>query len=338
MKVAIGYRVQDGPWGGGNRFVAALVAALREAGHIATETLDGDDIDIVLMIDPRRRNPGVTFRPGAVQSYLKRGNPRAIVVHRINECDERKKTKTMNARLRLANATADHTIFIASWLKDLAVWRPRDGRGHSVILNGGDTATFHSGGYRHWDGREPLKLVTHHWGGNWMKGFDVYAKLDDMLVRDDWTGRLEFTYIGNLPSGFAFKNARHLPPMTGDDLAAALSAHHVYITGSINEPGGMHHIEGALCGLPILFRHSGALPEYCTGFGEMFEDADFEPALDRMMADYDRWSEALKSYPYSADRMVAAYIDRFEQLVADRDAVAAGRTFAPVAYFMNQIF
>ena len=23
-----------------------------------------------------------------------------------------------------------------------------------------------------------LKIVTHHWSGNWMKGFDIYEKLD----------------------------------------------------------------------------------------------------------------------------------------------------------------
>ena len=33
----------------------------------------------------------------------------------------------------------------------------------------------------------------------------------------------------------------------------------------------MHHIEGALCGLPILFRNSGSLPEYCKKYGVSFD-------------------------------------------------------------------
>ena len=31
-----------------------------------------------------------------------------------------------------------------------------------------------------WDKKGPLKLVTHHWGGNYMKGFDIYKKLDTL--------------------------------------------------------------------------------------------------------------------------------------------------------------
>ena len=33
MKVAIGYHLQEGPWGGGNQFAHSLAAKLREAGH-----------------------------------------------------------------------------------------------------------------------------------------------------------------------------------------------------------------------------------------------------------------------------------------------------------------
>ncbi len=337
MKVAIGYRVQDGPWGGGNRFVGTMVEALSDADHASVETLDDDDIDIILIVDPRRRNPAVTFTPGAVQRYLMGRNRRALVVHRINECDERKATRTMNTRLRLANACADHTVFIASWLKELAVWRPRDGKGHSVILNGGDVRVFHADGGRVWDGREPLRLSTHHWGGNWMKGFDVYSRIDRMLGEDGWCKRIEFTYIGNLPSGFAFAHARHLAPMTGHELAQELRRQHVYLTASINEPAGMHHVEGALCGLPLIFRNSGALTEYCTGFGEGFDNDDLEPALRRIMDGYDRWKTAMESYPHIAQRMTDAYIALFEALLADRVAVMARRKTATIPFLLNQI-
>ena len=41
-----------------------------------------------------------------------------------------------------------------------------------------------------------------------MKGFDVYKKLDDLLSTSEWKNKIEFTYIGNLPKGFNFKNAK----------------------------------------------------------------------------------------------------------------------------------
>ena len=47
----------------------------------------------------------------------------AIIVHRINECDERKGTNNMNSLLKRANYVSDHTIFIASWLKELNLWQ-----------------------------------------------------------------------------------------------------------------------------------------------------------------------------------------------------------------------
>ena len=42
------------------------------------------------------------------------------------------------------------------------------------------------------------------------------------------------------------------------------------------------HIEGILCGLPIIYRESGALPEYCKKFGVPFENDNFLPALEIM--------------------------------------------------------
>ena len=100
MKIAINYQVQDGPWGGGNRFVANLTSALVGRGDTVTTALDAGDIDLILMIDPRWRNPAVTFRPAAIMRHIARRNPRAVVVHRINECDERKATRGLNRTWR----------------------------------------------------------------------------------------------------------------------------------------------------------------------------------------------------------------------------------------------
>ena len=56
----------------------------------------------------------------------------------------------------------------------------------------------------------------------------------------------------------------------------------------------MHHIDGALLGLALLYRHSGALPEYCSGYGESFSGPDdFAPALERMFLNYGTWFNAM---------------------------------------------
>ncbi len=324
MKVAIGYHIQNGPWGGGNQFARSLVEALEARGDQVRFDLDDDDIDVLVMTDPRGRSPNVSFHAGSILRYLLLRNPRAIVVHRINECDERKGTRHMNPLLKRANYVADHTVFIAGWLADLDLWQRESPS--SVILNGGDTRVFNPSGHVPWSGVGPLRLVTHHWGGNRLKGFDVYEFLDRMLADPAWKGRLEFTYVGNLPRGVSLPNTRYLKPMDGATLAAELASHHAYVTGSVNEPAGMHHIEGALCGLPLIYRESGALPEYCAGFGIGISGPDDLPAaLERLMAEYGLHHTAMAAYPNSAEKMCAGYLAVIDDLVARHDAIVAAR-------------
>lgn len=338
MKVAIGYKLQDGPWGGGNQFGRALADALAARGDDVRFDLRDDDIDLILLTDPRGRAPSISFGAGAVARYLGLRNSDAVVVHRINECDERKRSRHMNRLLKRANYVADHTVFIASWLRDLDVWRGENGS--SVILNGADSTVFSASANERWTREEPLRLVTHHWGGNRLKGFDIYELLDRMLIDPGWKDRIEFTYVGRIPDDAALPHARVVEPLAGPELAAELASHHVYVTGSQNEPGGMHHIEGALSGLPLLFRRSGALPEYCSPFGVVFDGPDdFVAALEQMMAEYEGHQQSLATYPYTTERMCSAYLRLFDDLIARRDQIVAARSLwrAPATLLLNQL-
>ena len=123
MKIAIGYKLINGPWGGGNSFAHELKNKLIENGHSVTFNLKDKNIDIILLTDPRSFSPSVSFSFGAVVRYLLLKNWKAIVVHRINECDERKNTNFMNKALLKANWCADVSVFVGSWLLDLPVWK-----------------------------------------------------------------------------------------------------------------------------------------------------------------------------------------------------------------------
>lgn len=337
MNIAIGHIVQHGPFGGGNRFVVSLAESLTGAGHKVRFDLDADDIDLILITDPRLRSPNVPFAAGAALRYLATRNPRAVVVHRINECDERKGTRTMNRRLRLANYAADHTVFIASWLRDLDVWRAESAA--SVILNGADVRIFHAEAQQPWSGEGPVRFVTHHWGGNRLKGFDIYERLDAMIGTPRWRDRIAFTYVGNMPEGARLRNSVHVAPLDGDALADELRRHHAYITASVNEPAGMHHVEGAMCGLPLLYRDSGALPEYCAGFGVAFTPENFERALVEYLDTYPDLAARMPDYANTAERMTSRYVALFEDLYARRDEIAAKRNLwrDPLALAANQL-
>jgi glycosyltransferase involved in cell wall biosynthesis len=248
-------------------------------------------------------------------------------VHRVNECDERKNTSLVNRRLELANRCADRTVFISAWLEGLFERRGAQLAPAVVVRNGADRAIFHAGG-RPWDGPEPLRVVTHHWSDHRMKGFDVYERFDRLLGTPDYARRFAFTYIGRLPAGVRFTNARVEAPQHGERLAALLRQHHVYLTASRHEPAGMHHIEGALCGLPLLYVRSGALPEYCEGFGLAFDDGSFEAQLAAMYREYPAWRARMTSYPHDAARMCSAYLALFEELVARRREILAQRRWS----------
>jgi len=340
VKIAINFRLKQGPWGGGNRFAASLVGALGARGDIVHHTLDCPDLDLILLLDPRWRHPSVTFTAGAILRYLLFRNSRAMVIHRINECDERKNTRRMNEQLRRANYCADHTVFVGSWLKQLNLWQNDAHSRSNLITNGADATVFNSRGWQAWREGRPLKLVTHHWGGNWMKGFDIYLRLDSMMAEPEWRNRIEFTYIGNLPRGFVFRNARHVAPLDGEALAGELRSHHAYVTASINEPGGNHQNEGALCGLPLLYRRSGCLPEYCTGFGVSFDEDDFAVQLQQLIDSYDQFVAVMPSYPHTSERMCSGYLSLFDQMMTDREQILSSRRLlrSPLLVLQNMVF
>ena len=95
---------------------------------------------------------------------------------------------------------------------------------------------------------------------------------------------------------FKFKNTFHIDPLDEKQLSIELPKHHGYVTASINEPGGNHQNEGALCGLPILYRNSGCFPEYCKGFGVSFDFEDLEKKLSIFLKDYSFYAKKMEKY------------------------------------------
>ena len=71
----------------------------------------------------------------------------------------------------------------------------------------------------------------------------------------------------------------------------------------------MHHIEGALCGLPILYRNSGSLPEYCEGYGVSFDnDINVVRALKKIIFNYNYFKDKVLFYDRTAEKMCEEYL------------------------------
>lgn len=324
MKISIGLKLTKGPWGGGNQFGNSLKQFLSERGHEVIDHLGDSNIDIILLTDPRKGLRSCSFNDQDIRRYLLRENSEALVVHRINECDERKGTSNVNKMLERANRCADHTVFIASWLIDVFKRISSEGQ-YSVVHNGADQTIFRPMKKDPSCNSEKVKLVTHHWGASHQKGFDIYEKLDEMLNDKKYSDRFEFYYIGNLPNNFSFKNTQYHEPLSGKELAIKLAECDGYITASRNEPAGMHHIEGGSCGLPVLYMESGALPEYCEGFGISFNESNFDQKLFQFIDDLSRLKLKMSEYPWSSERMCSGYLSLFERLLKQKEVLLKQR-------------
>ena len=311
LKVCIGSKIYHGPWGGGNLFSQNLSDYLNKRGYEVYTDLKKNDLDIILLTDPRFSSESSTVSSNEAKFYKRYINPNVKIIHRINECDERKNTKTVNKKILKSNNVADYTVYVSNWLKEIYEKLGKSPENSSVIYSGSNSDIFNANNFYGWNGVDKVKIVTHHWGNNWNKGFDIYSDLDRKLSISKFNESYEFTYIGNLPENFEFKNTTVYKPISGLELAEKLKENHLYLTASVNEPSGNHHIEGALCGLPILFLESGGTPEYAKNYGISFNSLNFYEKLEEIVNDYDIYKYKMKNYPYKSDKMCEEYLNLF---------------------------
>ena len=321
MKISIGTNIKEGPWGGGNLFAINLKEYLSSKGHTVLNNLNDPQIDLILITEPRKTSESSAFTHIDVQNYIKFTNSETLVIHRINECDERKGTNFVNKYLIEANKIADYTVFVSEWLKNLYEEQGINKKNNRVILAGANKNVFNSKDRAQWNHDNKLKIVTHHWGANWNKGFTIYEKIDKLLNNNFWREKIEFTYIGNLPNKFEFINSNHIKPLSGNILSDELKRNHIYLTGSLNEPSGNHHIEGAQCGLPVMYIDSGGIKEYCQNFGIEYSENNIEEKLKYVLDNYENISEKLKYYPFNSDLMCSEFLNLFEEMLANKELI-----------------
>jgi len=320
MRISINARSIEGPYGGGNQFANILEKYLRRKEHEVFRKLV-TALDLILIVSSQPELRITAYDIDAISDYIAL-NPNTVVVHRVNTCDEQRGSNLgINEAVLRANEVADYTVFISSFVRDLFVDKGLDiNKPNCVILNGADERIFSPSSRADWSPGQKLRIVTHHWSSNFMKGFDIYERLDQLLEIEPFANMFEFTYIGNVPIGVNFTNTKVIPPIAGTDLANILRQHHIYLTAARNEVAGMHHIEGMRCGLPVLYLHSGALPEYCAPYGIEFTLTNFEEKLLEMYKRYLELKEEVLKCPYTGTWMAAQYEEVFLQLVAERRA------------------
>lgn len=319
MKIAIGTKIQSGPWGGGNQFAVNLTKYLEKEGHFVTNNLKDKNLDVILLTEPRKTSETSTFNHKDIIKYKKYINNDVTVFHRINECDERKNTNYMNKFIIEANKSSDVTIFVSSWLKNLYLKLGIKKENLHVIMAGADGEVFNNQNFQPWIEDQKLKLVTHHWGTNHNKGYEIYQYIDKLLNNPLWKEKIEFTFIGNLPSNISLNNTKLTAPQSGKKLAESLKLNNLYITGSLFEPSGNHHIEAAQCGLPIFYINSGGTTEYCKDYGIEYSLKNIEEKISYFMKNSKTYYEKVADYPYNSDLMCKDFLNLFEKYTQKRE-------------------
>lgn len=312
-RVAVNMRPTSSPWGGGNQWVGQMVRHLSERKYDVTFDLNGS-VDAIILVDPRVGDL-VTFGPEEIRSYKVR-HPAVVCVHRVNECDARKGTAFIDDLLARANRVADFTVFVSRWLLDYhgALWFDR-ARPHGVIPNGADPATFHPVGGEVFTPGGTLRLVTHHWSDNWMKGFAVYQEVDELIAGGQLPGT-ELWVIGRWPREMRWKAARTRGPLPPADLGAVLRQCHACLTASRWDPGPMHPIEAAQCGLPLIYHEDGGgIVELGRRWGVGFRD-DVRKAIVEARERYTELRANVLQDAPSGDLMCAEYGRVLQRLLA----------------------
>ena len=318
-RIAFNMRPANGPFGGSSAFVSQLSAFLRRRGFKITFSLDRK-VDLVVLIDPRDDLENLSFSLDEIRRYTKL-NPQVALLHRINECDQRKSTSFMDPLLKAGNEHADYTVFISEWLRNYHSDRWFDtANPHDVIYNGADSAVFYPIGQTPPRPKESFRIVTHHWSPNVMKGFPVYVELDRLIAERKLSG-VELWVIGRWPNDITWKSATTFGPMHGSKLAEKLRSCHAYVTGSLWEPCGMHHVEGAQCGLPLLYHvNGGGIVEAGEKYGIAYGD-DVEHAVEEMRKHYEHYRVRLLDNIPSGERMCLEYAEVIQKLICTKRLV-----------------
>lgn len=308
----------DGPWGGSNQFMELFTPYLELHGYEISYKLH-PKTKVIWIIDPRRDSwSSPQFSLDEAVNF-KKINSKTLIIHRANNCDLRKKDSSIiDPEVIRGCELSDKTIFISQWLRDYFIQKKTNNIDDAeVIWNAGNTQIFHPRGSENWVSNKPLKIVTHHWSDNMMKGFDVYQLIDEWIDARILKNA-ELTIIGRWPSTIKWKAAKLIQPLKGEQLATELRNHHLYITASRWEPGGMHFLEGMQCGLPVMgHKDGGGIVEIVKKFGIVFDEKNLLEKIEELKNNYQYYRRQSLLYKHDGEILCNSYRHLMEKWMID---------------------
>jgi hypothetical protein len=256
--------------------------------------------DLLFCVDPRPHD-NLSFN----DLISRRNRDKCKLVQRVGDLGTHGKPELFEL-VKLTSSASDVLVFPSLWAKETLSSTNRN----SYVVSNAPRKEFLVSQKREVDFTQ-IRLVSHHWSNNSMKGFEVYQKLDQYCRnRSD----MRFTFVGRKPDDVSLAN--HIPPLDTSGLVEELPTHNVYVTASKQEAGANHVLEAMALGLPVLYhKDGGSINEYCFERGISYDS--FESLIDSL-DDRKELSRLASLSPLrrSSEDMAREYVDIFERVAS----------------------
>ena len=309
MKIYLNRKPVEGPWGGGNKTIVALIKMIKESNHEYTFDIN-DTYDIIYCHDPRPDDRGISYQHLLQARQIKN----APIFQRVGDVFYHRGVNFTNY-LKESVKYSDKVSFITHWAArfiDVDV----DNKRTFVHELRPPREFFRKPNFDRNKEKEAVRIITHHWSSNSLKGVKYYNDIGKLLQEKKYK-HVEFVYLGRAHNDINRQHITVIPPLDTDGVIDELDKSHIYVTASEFETGGNHVAEAIARGLPVLYhKNGGGINCLCRDSGHQFETMkEFESTLDSLLSDNNIIKKSKKIEKISLEDVCSSYIEEMEAMI-----------------------